>query len=148
MYEVQGQLIRLSEFLSLIWIFEMKGNDLGNSRSSPSSDRNILIQAARLCTDIWKYNIQGSFFQICKSLCDTSKLLFTLCVYQIGNRDRIVLAYVGASLLFQQSITRKTCWMGSLSRSIKPLGACTGLYHSITCNNNYYLRLDTAEFSC
>lgn len=132
----KGKLIRLSEFLSLIWVFKMKGNDLGNSRRSPSSDRNILIQAARLCTDIWKYKIQGSFFKICNSLCDTSKLLFTLCGYRIGNRDRIVLANVGASLLFRRSIPRKTCWINSRSRSIKSLGPCTGLYHSITYNNN------------
>lgn len=132
----KDKLIRLSEFLSIIWILGTKGNYFGNSRSSPSRDRKILIQGARLCTDIWKHDVQGSFLKICKNICNTSDLLFTLCGYQIGNHDIIVLADVASSLLFQQSVLRKTYRLSSRSRSVKPLGACTGFYHSIIFNKN------------
>lgn len=48
-----------------------------------------------------------SFFFFCKSVRDTVTL-FTLCGYQIGNHKIIiVLADVGASLSFQQSIPMK-----------------------------------------
>lgn len=70
----KGELIQLSEFLSIILIF--KGNYLVNYRSSI----NILIQAIGLCTDIQKSNVQESLlsFILYKNINDTSNLLFIL----------------------------------------------------------------------
>lgn len=94
----EGKLMRLSEFLSNIWIFKTKKKLFGQLQKLTI---NILIQDIRLCADTWKPNIQGSLlsFILCKRIFDTSNL-FPLCGYQIGNHDIIVLTDVVSLLLF------------------------------------------------